>query len=1407
MSHETAEHDVFISYNRQDSAAVESVARALRERGLSVYLDRWYLAPGQPWRPALEDALRSCRSVAVLIGPHEMGEWQKREFYVADDRHHSDPRVPVIPVLLAGASDPPLGFLRGYSWVDLREDGADLEVLIAGIQGRPPGPDLPPLPHAICPYRGLRYFREEDADFFFGREAFAERLLEAVANRHLVAVAGASGSGKSSVVRAGLVPRLRRGSHDRVWGIATVFPRERPLHSLAAALLPRLEPEMSGVERLLEVNKLADHLSDGSVGLRDVIARVLEGQPGTDSFLLVVDQWEELYTLCRDDATRKRFIDTVLAAAGEGPLTVVITLRGDFYGEALSYRPLADRLQDSVLNLGPMTRPEMERAVVEPARKVGLAFEDGLIDRILDAVEEQPGSLPLLEFVLTELWEHQRGRLLVNRAYDEMGELQGAIARRADDIYDSATPEEQELLHRVFKELVRPGDLSADTRRRATFAEIGEQAMPIIQRMVDARLLVSGHDRATGEDTVEVAHEALIRHWERLRRWLESDRDFLVWRDRLRQTRDLWRQLNRDRGGLLRGTALANARRWRAERSGDLSAKDLEFIDESARAELRWRWRRRLGIAAVSVALITLPLMVWRYVENRSEERAVRAVGLLNEVNRLFDTNPLLGALLITELPRDFEPPGGLVTARRFLDDVTLPSAELRHDAPINFASFSPDGSRIVTGSDDGQVRIWLSSGRGDPIVLRHGSAVRRAAFDATGGRLVTALADGSAWIWSLDDQRSTTLRGEGGGLRAVAFSPEGSLVAAASEGHAVRLWELDGAGGPRDLLGHGGVVVDVAFSPDGSRLVSASLDGTARIWDLSGGGAPLVLSHDEAVLGASFSPDGSRVLTRSYDGARIWDSENGQLIARPAAGSEAWGAEYSPDGSRVIIASGNGSATLWTAATPDTAVTFDVGEDRLNDAAFSPDGSRIAFAGQDGTAFLLCALDSCPRRALRGHSDAIHSVEFSRDGALLLTRSADNTVRVWRVSEPSEPVTLRASAARILSAAADPDIASVIGGLDDGRVLTWSSDPSGKLVLAGGAAPAEPETFAADTASIIDVNFSPDGSRAVTASTDGGVKVWNTAGWTLDDSLTGHGDKVAQTAFSPDGSLLLTASADGTARIWKPGTGAPPIVLRGHRATVSGASFSEDGSRVLTHSRDGTARVWNIADPAESIVLPVESAVLSSSFGAHGAMVVTASEDTSVRLWRLDDPGSPVPLQYDHLVGIAVYSPDGSRLATGAADGTVRVWEGSGRSEPLILPGHAGKVTALAFSRDGSRLLTASTDSTARLWRVDGKGEPVVLRGHEGPVFQAFLAADGARAATVTAGTIRIWRLSWPQLLNQLRSETSACLTPADRQRYLRETETAAREAYKSCEREEGRTLLTPPTSPTTSQPQEIAG
>jgi hypothetical protein len=577
MSNATTTYDVFFSYNWQDASAVEAVAHALRAQGLTVFLDRWYLVPGRPWHPALEEIIDACRAVAVFLGPPGMGSWQQRETELAFARQSRDSSFPVIPILLPGA-DPPLGFLALNTWVDLRSnlnDALALAVLTAAVRGAPPGPTLQERMQAtlatVCPYRGLRPFREEDAPFFFGRDLFTARLAALVEQRPLVALVGASGSGKSSVVRAGLVPHLRRGVGRQVWDVATVVPGDRPLHALASTLVPFLEPELREVDRLAEVGKLATYLAAGRLALRAVVARVLEKQSGTDHLLLVIDQWEELYTMSREEQITRRFLDALLEATAEGLLTVVLTLRGDFFGHALSYRPLADRLQDAVVTLGPMTRTELEQAIAAPARKVGLTFEPGLECRMLDDVGEEPGNLPLLEFALTALWETRGEGRLRHAAYEALGAVQGAIARRAEEMFARLTSLEQAATRRIFLQLVRPGEQTEDTRRRATFADVGEAVRPVVHQLADARLLVTGRDPISGEETIEVAHEALIGNWARLRQWLDDDREFLLWRQRLRVAVTEWQHTEPDEGALLRGARLAEAERWLAERADDLT--------------------------------------------------------------------------------------------------------------------------------------------------------------------------------------------------------------------------------------------------------------------------------------------------------------------------------------------------------------------------------------------------------------------------------------------------------------------------------------------------------------------------------------------------------------------------------------------------------------------------------------------------------------------------------------------------------------------------------------------------------------------------------------------------------------------------------------------------------------------
>ena len=586
--------DVFLSYNSSDHVRVEAVARWLRDRGLRVFLDRWYLVAGRPWPEALEQALGTCRAAAVFVGPGEMGPWQQREKYLALERQVRDAGFPVIPVLLPQA-DPVLGFLGQNMWVDLREqpdDPARLALLAAAIRGEPPGPDVRETLNAtlatLSPYRGLLYFREEDGPFFFGREIATERLFTAVTRQSLIAVVGASGSGKSSVVRAGLLPRLRGGG-GLVWEVATLVPGDRPLHALAATLVPLLEPDMTETRRLKEIADQARFLQAGDVKLRDIVERVLQKQAGTDRLLLVADQWEELYTLTPDEASRRRFIDELLEASRTSPLSVVFTLRGDFVGQALAYRPLSDRLQDAQVNVGPMTRGELERAIKAPAEKVGLGFEPGLVERILDDVGEEPGNLPLLEFVLSRLWEDRRGGQLLHAPYDSMGRLEGAIATKAEEVFAGLAPAEQQAAQRVFLQLVRPGRGAEDTRRRASLADIGEGSHAVVRRLADERLLVTAPGGVTGGmdgkpvvtgETVEVSHEALIRHWDRLKAWVNGDREFLLWRERFRGLLAEWRRRDKDAGALLPPALLSEAERWLGERGDRLTADEREYIGQ-----------------------------------------------------------------------------------------------------------------------------------------------------------------------------------------------------------------------------------------------------------------------------------------------------------------------------------------------------------------------------------------------------------------------------------------------------------------------------------------------------------------------------------------------------------------------------------------------------------------------------------------------------------------------------------------------------------------------------------------------------------------------------------------------------------------------------------------------------------
>ncbi len=705
---------------------VEAIGRELRTRGLSVFLDRWYLVPGRPWPDHLEKVLSTCRAVAIFLGPSGMGRWQQREQYVALDRQALNPSFPVVPVLLPGA-DPPLGFLSLNTWIDLREGVSDprsLASLAAALQGEPPGSiikqQIAATLASICPYRGLRFFREEDATFFFGRDAFIQRLLGEVDQHQLVAVIGPSGSGKSSVVRAGLIPKLRESSGKTVWDIVTMVPGDRPLQSLAAALVPLLEPDMTEIDRLKEVGKLAEYLMTGQIRLQDVVSRALEKQPGTNRLMIFIDQWEELYTLTRDEQVRQTFLDQILETTKQGPFSAVLTLRGDYFDQILACRPLSDRLQGAIVNISRMTREELKQVIERPALKVGLQFETGLVSRILDKVEGQPGNLPLLEFVLTELWTDRQEELLTHASYEKIGEVQGAIASHAEAVFAKFSTSEQEIARRIFLHLIRP-ELEVEqpsnqtdleyTRRRTSFTELGIDSLPVVRNLADAHLVVTGRSEATGEEVIDLVHEALINGWGRLQKWIQNDRKFLIWREQLRTLISIWAANNNDESTLLRGKLLAEAREWLQHHETDLGAMEEAYIKRSLEAsdrEIRLTRNKKIFITGVlSLLLFFIIIWLWLYSWNNQGN----ATSTTNSNSRTDNNNARAGE----ELPEEeaMSQPGLNGAVIRSLVGVT--SIEMVHTRLIAVIGPPPpkgilSEEQVLTNSSNSQPDNLLSN-------------------------------------------------------------------------------------------------------------------------------------------------------------------------------------------------------------------------------------------------------------------------------------------------------------------------------------------------------------------------------------------------------------------------------------------------------------------------------------------------------------------------------------------------------------------------------------------------------------------------------------------------------------------------------------------------------------------------
>ncbi|UUU29547.1 helix-turn-helix domain-containing protein [Streptomyces sp. CA-210063] len=1150
-----------------------------------------------------------------------------------------------------------------------------------------------------CPYRGLSAFTPQDAEWFFGRErataALVERIFDRVGSGPVMLVAP-SGAGKSSLLNAGLVPALRRGDlpmpgADR-WPVVMFTPTSRPLDELLERTAKTLGSDL-GIT--------VDEVRENPEALLDAV-RTRSDDPPTPAGdrlpppprpVLIVDQFEELFTLCTDEDERRSFVRVLSAlatprptAGAHDPAVVVLGVRADFTGSCLDLPELAPVFTDGLFVLSPMSVAELRDSITRPAERAGITLEPGLVPLLLrDAgLRDEPraaprgtpigagigsdetpsGALPLVSHALLATWQRRAESALTVDGYERAGGIQGAVARTAENVFARLYPAEQKTIRRILSRLVIVVDGAGATRRRmsrvALMAQLGDAdgAAAALDAFVLARLITMD------SDTVQITHEALLHAWPRLRDWIHADRAGLLLHQQLAHAAAEWEREDRDPSALYRGTRLDTVRSWADESDGRrrLGPGEEAFLrasqaeEDGRRKQARRQVRLRQSMLATLVVLLGLAVTAGGLAYQQREgaldqERVARSQALAVRSASLAGGQPEASMLLAEEAYRadtTAEARGALLSTQSQPFTARLGG----HRGPVNAVAFAPDDRLLATASSDGTVALRsVADGHRKLATFTVPGRVRSVAFSPDGRTLAVTSTDGPVSVWSTaDHRREAVLSAATKGARAVAFDPRGRALAVAAADGTVQLWDVDRRRLTASLTGHEGTLNALGYAPDGRTLVSAGTDRTVRLWDTDRARRLDVLEgHTDEVLGAAFSPDGRRLASAGVDRTvRLWDVRGGRQTA-----------------------------------------TFTGSSDDINAVAYTPDGATVVGAVGDGTTRLWDVRSGRQTAVLAGHTDYVMGVAVTSDGALLATAGFDQSVVLWDLGGP------------VLTARPFTEV--------------WQAE------------------------------YSPDGRLLATADADHTVRLWNAKTHTLLKALEGHTETVFSVAFAPDGRTLASAGSDGTIRLWDVARQEGLATLTGHVGPVFSVAFAPDGRTLASAGADRTVRLWDATKRGQLAKLTGHKDYANDvTFSPDGRTLASVGDDLTVRLWDVASYRALAELTgHSGAVRGVAFSPDGRTLASSGNDGAVRLWDVRTRRFEAALTGHTGSARGLAFSPDGRMLASSGNDRTVRLWDLAARRPWATLTGHTNAVWGVDFAPDGRTvASSSTDGTVRLWDL-----------------------------------------------------------------